>query len=116
MWRSICSCKIYRKLNNKSIGVLSMRVSEIQVEILKHTSVIKEKVIPEVVENIMQSFNKGFDCGMDIGCTVIRDETVGWLYHQISCGLIEVRDAEKLVGDYKFFIEAQRNKNQKENL
>lgn len=90
-----------------------MKVFDIQEVIQKHTGEIKEKVIPVVTEKIMDSFKEGFECGLDIGCTVIRDETIGWLHLQLNSGSIEVRDMAKFVKDYNDFIESQRRKEKK---
>lgn len=85
-----------------------MRLFEIQEVIQKQTEKIKDKVIPVVTEKIMDSFYEGFECGMDIGCSVIRDTTTDWLYEKLHEGSISVSDMEKLIGEYKYFIEKQR--------
>lgn len=87
-----------------------MRVFEIQEIIHKHTSEIKDKVIPVVTEKVMDSFNEGFECGMDIGCKCIRDATIDWLYNQLSEDLISVRDMDTFIERYKNFIETQMKK------
>lgn len=91
-----------------------MRVFEIQEVIQKHTAKIKDNVIPVVTANIMNSFNEGFECGMDIGCSVIRDTTTDWLYSKLHEGSISVSDMEKLIGEYKDFIEKQRRKKEEQ--
>ena len=85
-----------------------MKAFDIQEIIQKHTAEVKEKVIPVMNEKVMDSFKEGFECGMEIGCTVIRDETIGWLFLQLNSASIEVRDMDKLVKDYNDFIEAHR--------
>ena len=87
-----------------------MKAFDIQEIIQKHTNEVKEKVIPVMTEKVMDSFKEGFECGMEIGCTVIRDETIGWLFFQLNSASIEVRDMDKLVKDYNDFIEDHRRK------
>ena len=87
-----------------------MKTFDIQEIIQKHTSEVKEKVIPVMTEKVMDSFKEGFECGMEIGCTIIRDETIGWLFLQLNSASIEVRDMDKLVKDYNDFIEVHRRK------
>lgn len=90
-----------------------MRLFDIQEIIDEHTSVVRDKVIPVVTEKIMDSFNEGFECGMDIGCKCIRDATIDWLYNQLSEDFISVFNMETFVERYKNFIETQMKK--KEN-
>jgi hypothetical protein len=87
-----------------------MKAFDIQEIIQKHTNEVKEKVIPTMTEKVMDSFKEGFACGMEIGCTVIGEETIGWLFLQLNSGSIEVRDMDQLVKDYNVFIEAHRRK------
>lgn len=85
-----------------------MRLNEIQEIIKKYSKEIEEKVIPIVTVKVMDSFHEGFKCGIDIGCTVIRDTTMEWLSSQLSEGNIETRDMEKFIGSYKDFIDSKK--------
>ena len=85
-----------------------MGVNEVQEVIKQHSSKIQENVIPVVTNKIMDSFQEGFECGMDIGCTVVRDSTIEWLYIQLHQGNISVSNMKQLIDGYVAFIEFQR--------
>ena len=87
-----------------------MRVNEVQEVIKQYSSKIQENTIPVVTNKIMDSFQEGFECGMDIGCTVVRDSTIEWLYIKLYQGHISVSNMKQLTDEYVAFIELQRKK------